>query len=247
MENIKRLYWFCLNNWGLKEEKVLNNSPKNIVFDKFAQVASALSSSRRLEILEHLAQGERSVDILAQLLGLTLANTSQHLKRLRAAGLVSSRKHGKYVFCKLSGDAVIDLISALQRTSEEHVAEVKEVVSEYFNKCDDMEALSRRQLIERLERGAVTILDVRPEDEFNMAHIPGAINIPIKQLSDRLSEIPEEQEVIAYCRGAYCVFAYEAVLMLRNKGIKARRLEDGYPEWKADGFPTESGKSEQML
>jgi ArsR family transcriptional regulator len=225
---------------------VPENSPKNILFDKFAQVASALGSSKRLELLEHLAQGERSIDVLAQLLGSTLANTSQHLKCLRVAGLVSSRKKGKYVFCRLSGDTVIDLISALQRTSEEHVAEVKEIVFSYFNKCDEMETLSRQQLIERLEGGFVTILDVRPEDEFNMAHIPGAINIPIKQLSERLSEIPDEQEVIAYCRGAYCVFAYEAVLLLRKKGIKARRLEDGYPEWKADGFPTVSGTPEQL-
>jgi ArsR family transcriptional regulator len=225
---------------------VPHNSPKNIVFENFAQVASALSSSKRLELLEHLAQGERSVDVLAQLLGSTLANTSQHLKRLRAAGLVSSSKKGKYVFCRLSGDSVIDLISALKRTSEDHVAEVKEVVSNYFNKCDNMEALSRRQLIERLKDGTVIILDVRPEDEFNMAHIPGAINIPIKQLSDRLTEIPDEQEVIAYCRGAYCMFAYEAVLLLRKNGIKARRLEDGYPEWKADGFPTVSVKPEPV-
>jgi ArsR family transcriptional regulator len=217
------------------------------MFDKFAQVASALGNSKRIEILEHLAQGERSIDVIAQLLGSTLANTSQHLKRLRAAGLVSSSKKGKYVFCRLSGDSVIDLMSALQHTSEEHVAEVKETVSSYFNKCDDMEALSRQQLIERLVRGTVTILDVRPEDEFNMAHIPGAINIPIKQLSERLSEISGEQEVIAYCRGAYCIFAYEAVLLLRKKGIKARRLEDGYPEWKADGFPIVSGKPEQIV
>ena len=211
------------------------------MFDKFAQVAKALGSSKRLEILEHLAQGQRSVDVLAQLLGSTLANTSQHLKCLRAAGMVVSKKEGKYVFCRLSGDSVIDLMSALQRTSEEHVAEVQEIVSSYFSKCDNMEALSRQQLVERIGSGLVTILDVRPANEFNMAHIPGAINIPLKQLSDRLSELPEEQEVIAYCRGAYCVFAFEAVALLRQKGFQARRLEDGYPEWKADGFPTVSG------
>lgn len=221
-----------------------NNSPKNAVFDNFAEVAKALGHGHRLRILEHLAQGERSIDVLAQLTGLSLANTSQHLKRLRAAGLVNSSKEGKYVVCRLSGDSVIDLMSALQRTGEEHVAEVQEVVSSYFQKRDHMEALSRHQLIERMQEGVVTVLDVRPEDEFEMAHIPGAINIPVKQISDRLSELPDEQEVIAYCRGPYCVFAYEAVALLRKKGFKARRLEDGYPEWKADGFPTESGDDE---
>jgi ArsR family transcriptional regulator len=173
-----------------------------------------------------------------------MANTSQHLKCLRVAGLVASRKEGKYVFFKLSGDAVIDLMSALQRTSEEHVTEVQQIVSSYFNKCDGMEALSRQQLIERIELGVVTILDVRPENEFHMAHIPGAINIPIKQLSDRLSELSDVKEIIAYCRGAYCVFSFEAVALLRKKGFQARRLEDGYPEWKVDGFPTISGTSE---
>ena len=231
----------------MRDLKLAINNPKYIAFNKFAQVASALGSSKRLEILEHLAQGERSIDVLAQLLGSTLANTSQHLKRLREAGLVSSRKVGKFVFCRLSGDSVIDLISALQRTSEEHVAEVKDVVSGYFSKCDDLEALSRKELTERLKQGAVTVLDVRTEDEFNIAHIPGAINIPIQQLSARLSEIPEEQEVIAYCRGAYCVFAYEAVLLLRNNGINARRLESGYPEWKADGLPIEQSSSDRFM
>ena len=220
------------------------NKPKNAVFEQFSRVAKTLGSSKRLEIIEHLSQGERSIDVLAQLLGSTLANTSQHLKRLREVGLVHSRKEGKYVFCRISGDAVIDLMSALQRTSEEHVSEIKEIVSSYFNKCDNMEALSRQQLIERMNSGIVTILDVRPENEFHMAHIPGAINIPLKQLSERLEELPLEQEVIAYCRGAYCVFAYEAILLLRKKGFKARRLEDGYPEWKADGFPTVSGPPE---
>jgi ArsR family transcriptional regulator len=214
------------------------NSLKEVAFDKFAQVAKALGSSKRLELLEHLAQGQRSIDVLAQLLGSTLANTSQHLKCLRAAGLVVSRKEGKYVICRLSGDTVIDLVSALQRTSEEHVVEVQEIVSSYFNKCEDMEALSRQQLIERIEAGTVTILDVRPENEFHMAHIPGAINIPIKQLSDRFLELSDEQEVVAYCRGAYCIFAFEAVALLLKKGYQARRLEDGYPEWRADGFPT---------
>ena len=209
------------------------------MFEHFAEVAKALSHGCRLAILEHLAQGERSVDVLAGLTGLSLANTSQHLKRLRAAGLVQSHKEGKLLICRLSDDSVIDLLSALRRTSERHVAEIENVVSSYFRKRDSMEPVSQQELIKRLKDGAITVLDVRPEDEFNTAHIPGAINIPVKQLSKRLSERPPDQEVIAYCRGAYCVFAFEAVSTLRKMGFTARRLDEGYPEWKAAGLPVE--------
>lgn len=213
--------------------------PKLAVFEHFAEVAKALSHGRRLALLEHLAQGERSVDVLAGLTGLSLANTSQHLKRLRAAGLVQSRKEGKLLICRLSDDSVIDLLSALRRTSERHVAEIDKVVSSYFRKRDSMEPVSQQELIKRMKEGAVTVLDVRPEDEFDTAHIPGAVNIPVKQLSKRLSELPPDQEIIAYCRGAYCVFAFEAVSTLREMGFTARRLDEGYPEWKAAGLPIE--------
>ena len=214
-----------------------NSKPKMAVFEHFAEVAKALGHECRLAILEHLAQGERSVDVLAQLTGLSLANASQHLKRLRAAGLVHTRKEGKYLVCRLSDDSVVNLLSALRRTSERHVADVEKVVSSYFRKRDAMEPVSQRELLRRMKDGTVTVLDVRPEDEFEMAHIPGAINIPVKQLSKRLSELSGEREIIAYCRGPYCVFAFEAVAALRKKGFQARRLEDGYPEWKAAGFP----------
>lgn len=216
-----------------------DSSPKKAVFEHFAEVAKALGHGCRLAILEHLAQGERSVDVLAQLTEQSLANTSQHLKRLRAAGLVHTRKDGKYLVCRLSDDSVIDLLSALRRTSERHVADVEKVVSNYFRQRDSMEAVSRRELMRRMKEGTVSILDVRPEDEFEMAHIPGAINIPIKQLSKRLSELSPDQEIITYCRGPYCVFAFEAVATLRKKGFEARRLEDGYPEWKAAGLPVD--------
>ena len=216
-----------------------NSGPKLAVFEQFAEVAKALGHSCRLAILEHLAQGERSVDVLAQLTGLSLANTSQHLKRLRAAGLVHSRKEGKYLICRFSDDSVIELLSALRLTGERHVAEVEKVVSSYFRKRDSMEAVSRREFLQRMEEGTVTVLDVRPENEFEMAHIPGAINVPDKQLSNRLSELSPDQEIVAYCRGPYCVFAFEAVAMLRKKGFKAKRLEGGYPEWKAKGLPVE--------
>jgi rhodanese-related sulfurtransferase/DNA-binding transcriptional ArsR family regulator len=216
-----------------------NSSPKLAVFEQLAKVAKALGHSCRLAILEHLAQGERSVDVLAQLTGVSLANTSQHLKLLRAAGLVRSRKDGKYLVCRLSDDSVIELLSALRHTGERHVAEIEKVVSSYFQKRDSMEAVSRRELLRRMEEETITVLDVRPEDEFEMAHIPGAINIPVNQLSKRLSELLPDQEIVAYCRGPYCVFAFEAVAMLRKKGFKAKRLEDGYPEWKAKGLPVE--------
>jgi len=215
------------------------SSPKCAVFEQFAEVAKALGHSGRLAILEHLAQGERSVDVIAQLTGLSLANTSQHLKRLRAAGLVHSRKDGKFLVCRLSDDSVIDLLSALRRTGERHVAEVDKIVTSYFHKRDSMEALSHQELVRRMEEGTVTVLDVRPENEFEMAHIPGAINVPVKQLSDRMSELSSDQEIVAYCRGPYCVFAFEAVATLRKNGFKAKRLEDGYPEWKAKGLPIE--------
>ena len=215
------------------------SSPKCAVFEQFAEVAKALGHSGRLAILEHLAQGERSVDVIAQLTGLSLANTSQHLKRLRAAGLVHSRKDGKFLVCRLSDDSVIDLLSALRRTGERHVAEVDKIVTSYFHKRDSMEAVSHQELVRRMEEGTVTVLDVRPENEFEMAHIPGAINVPVKQLSDRMSELSSDQEIVAYCRGPYCVFAFEAVATLRKNGFKAKRLEDGYPEWKAKGLPIE--------
>jgi ArsR family transcriptional regulator len=215
-------------------------SPKQAVFDHFAQVAKALGHGHRLAILEHLAQGERSVDALARLAGLSMANTSQHLKRLRAAGLVQSRKDGKHLYCRLSDDAVVDLLSALRTIAEHHLAEVEKVVASYFRARDSMEPVSHKDLVRRIREGTVTLLDVRPEDEFRMAHIPGAINIPLKDLEQRLGELPSGREVIAYCRGPYCVFSYEAVAALRDHGFRARRMADGYPEWKAAGHPVET-------
>ena len=155
------------------------------------------------------------------------------------ACLVHSRKDGKFLVCRLSDDSVIDLLSALRRTGERHVAEVDKIVTSYFHKRDSMEAVSHQELVRRMEEGTVTVLDVRPENEFEMAHIPGAINVPVKQLSDRMSELSSDQEIVAYCRGPYCVFAFEAVATLRKNGFKAKRLEDGYPEWKAKGLPIE--------
>ena len=216
---------------------VPDQNPRRHLLEQFADVAKALSHPNRLDLVELLAQGERSVDALAQVAGLTTANTSQHLQHLRRAGLVTSRKRGLNVFYRLAGDDVVDLYRALRRTTERHIAEVDRVVSGYFNARDGLEAVSRRDLLRRAEEGSVTVLDVRPPEEYEAGHIPGAVNLPLKDLRKRLDELPKGQEIIAYCRGPYCVLAFEAVAELRRKGFKARRLEEGYPEWKAAGLP----------
>ncbi len=198
-----------------------------------------MSHPSRLDLLELLAQGERNVDGLSKVAGLALANTSQHLQYLRRAGLVLSRKQGLQVFYRLAGDDVIDLLSALRRTTERHIAEVDRVVSGYFNERDSLEPLSRKELLKRTKDGLVTVLDVRPPEEYRAGHIPGAVNLPLKELKKRIKDLPKGQEIIAYCRGPYCVLAFEAVAALRKKGFEVRRLEDGYPEWKAQGLPVE--------
>jgi len=215
-------------------------SPKHRLLEQFALVAKALGQANRLDLLELLAQGERSVDSLAQATGLTLANTSQHLLHLRRAGLVASEKRGLYVFYSLAGEDVVELLGALRHTAERHLAEVDRIVAGYFNERDSLEAVSRKELLERANDGLVTVLDVRPPEEFQAGHIPGAVNLPLGHLKKRLGELPEGSEIIAYCRGPYCVLAFEAVAELRKKGFSARRLEDGYPEWKASGLPVET-------
>lgn len=214
-------------------------SPKQSLFEHLAGVAKAMSHPVRLELMEHLGQGERSVEVLAELVGQSMANTSHHLLLLRRAGLAEARKDGVHVLYRLSGDDVVDLLGSLRVTAERHNAEVERVLSGYFRSRDDMEALSRKELLRRAKDGLVTVLDVRPANEFAVGHLPGAINIPLSHLGKRLKDLPKEHEVIAYCRGAYCVLSFEAVAQLRKKGYKARRLEEGYPEWKAAGLPVE--------
>jgi ArsR family transcriptional regulator len=165
------------------------------------------------------------------------------LQQLRRAGLVVSRKEGLYVFYRVAGDDVIDLLRCLRRTGQRHIAEVNEVVVGYFNDRDSLEPVSRKELMQRSKDGLVTILDVRPGEEYEIGHIPGALNIPLNEIEQHLSTLPKEQEVIAYCRGEYCVLAFEAVAALRKKGFSARRLEEGYPEWKAAGLPVEAIES----
>jgi rhodanese-related sulfurtransferase/DNA-binding MarR family transcriptional regulator len=212
--------------------------PKQQVFASLAVIAQALGHAHRLELLEHLGQGERSVEELAARAGLTLANASRHLQLLRRAALVEGRREGKRVFYRLSGeDAVIDLLRALSRVGERNSAEIARVMAGYFHARDEFDPVSRQELLDRLRCGAAAVLDVRPEDEFDMGHLPSALNIPLAQLERRLAELPPNREIVAYCRGPWCVLSFEAVALLRKKGYRARRLEDGFPEWKMAGLP----------
>jgi ArsR family transcriptional regulator len=214
--------------------------PKQALFAQFADVAKTLGHGHRLELLEQLAQGERSVDVLAERTGLSVANASQHLQRLRRAGLVKSRRQGKFIYYTLADDGILDVLTALRRIAERNVAEVERVVRSYFNKLDDLEPVTRTQLRKMIREGAVTVLDVRPPDEFALGHVPGAVNIPLRALKERLAEINPDREIVAYCRGEYCVLSFEAVALLRARGFKARRLEEGLPEWRAAGLPVKT-------
>jgi rhodanese-related sulfurtransferase len=220
---------------------VSSTGPKQAIFASLAEVAQALGHAHRLELLEHVAQGMRSVEELSARANLSFANTSRHLQILRRARLVDTERRGKNVLYRLAGDAeVVELVRALGRVGERNVAEVGRVMTDYFHARDSLEAVSRKELISRLRDGLVTVLDVRPEDEFALGHISGAVNIPLGKLKHRLGELPADREVIAYCRGPYCVLSFEAVAALRAKGYLVRRLEDGYPEWKAAGLPVEA-------
>ena len=216
-----------------------NKTFKSDLFEQFARIGKALSSGKRLQMLEYLAQGERSVDALARMTGLSVANTSQHLQQLRQAGLASARKEGLYVFYRLSGDSITRLLAALRVVGQENLAEVDKLVRLYFDSKDSLEPLPAKELLQRAKTGVVTVLDVRPPEEYAAGHIRGAINVPLAELTKRLHEIPKGKEIVAYCRGPYCLLAFEAVVQLRKKGREARRLEDGFPEWKSAGLPVE--------
>jgi rhodanese-related sulfurtransferase/DNA-binding transcriptional ArsR family regulator len=216
-------------------------NPKLALFAQFATVAKSLGHPHRLELLEQLAQGERTVEILADRTGLSIANTSQHLQQMRRAGLVTNRRDGKFVFYQLADDSVLSLLAALRTIAERNLAEVERVVRSYFDDRDSLEAVSRDELLSRSRAGTVTIIDVRPEDEFALGHLPGAVNIPLRALERRLSELDPSKEIVAYCRGPYCVLSYEAVAALRKRGFTARRLEDGLPEWRAAGLTVVTG------
>lgn len=220
----------------------MSSTPKHAIYEHLAEVAQALGHANRLELLEHLAQGHRSVDLLAELTGMSVANTSRHLQLLRRARLVDAERRGKQVFYRLAGDAeVVSVLQTLRHLAERNVAEVDRIVRDYFDARDALEPVSREELITRMHSGMVTVLDVRPEAEFALGHLPGAVSMPIEALEDRLAELPKDQEIIAYCRGPYCVMSFEVVSALRMKGYRIRRLEEGFPEWKAAGLEVVTG------
>jgi len=216
-----------------------SRNPKQLLFAQFALVAKAVGYADRLELLEQLGQGERSVEMLAQKASLSVASTSQHLQQLRRAGLVDSRRDGKYVLYRLADDDVVRLLGALRQVAERGIAEVDRILRGYFQDRDSMEAVSREELLERSRRGLVTVLDVRPADEFAAGHVPGAVNIPLAELERRLSELDPSHQIVAYCRSSYCVLSFEAVSLLRTRGFDVRRMEEGLPEWKAAGLPVD--------
>jgi len=219
---------------------------KRELFSQFARVGKALSNGNRLELLEFLAQGERSVEQLSKVAGLTVANTSQHLQQLRHAGMVTCHKEGLKVYYNISGDDVIKLLDALRVVAERHVSDVQHMVNTYLTVKDNLEPIPREELLERARDGLVTVLDVRPAEEYAAGHVPGAVNIPLQELEQRLDELgkanDKNHEIVAYCRGPHCVLAFDAVARLREKGMKARRLEDGYPEWQVAGLPVEKAQ-----
>lgn len=215
-----------------------SDGPKQQIFSHLAEVAAALAHPHRIGILELIAQGERSVEDLAERIGLSLANTSRHLQVLRRARLAAPRREGKNMFYSLVSETeVVMLLASLGRVGERNVAEIKQVMLAYFRARDALEPISRRALLKRLREGSVTLLDVRPPEEFAQGHLPGALNIPLDQLELALDSLTATSPVVAYCRGPYCVLSYEAVALLRARGIEAVRLEDGFPEWKAAGLP----------
>lgn len=213
---------------------------KRELYQSIAKVAQALASGNRLQLLEFMAQGERSVDALAAMTGMTVANASQHLQALRRAGVVAARKDGQRVYYRVAGDDVVRLYHGLRVVAESRLAEVRQLVNEFLGDRGALEPVRAEELLARAKKGLVTVLDVRPREEYEAGHLPGAVNIPIDRLESELARLPRKREVVAYCRGPYCLMSFEAVAALRKRGWKARRLEDGFPEWKAAGLPVES-------
>jgi rhodanese-related sulfurtransferase/DNA-binding HxlR family transcriptional regulator len=218
-----------------------NRAAKDALFDALASVAKVLGSGRRAEIVDVLAQGERAVDEIAEEIGQSIANTSQHLQQLLRTGLVHTRREGTRIFYRLSGPAVVRLWTAVREVASEHVARLDEVADAYVGDRSALDTVTRAELGIRLAAGDVVVIDVRPEPEFRSGHIAGAVSVPLKDLAGRLKHLPNDRTIVAYCRGQYCVFADEAVRTLHRHGLAAARLEEGYPEWAAAGLPVDAG------
>lgn len=206
------------------------------IYEQFARLGKAIAAPKRLELLDLLCQGPRTVEALSAQCAISVANASQHLQVLRAAHLVNAEKKGLYVEYRLAHEDVSGFLLALRHLAEKRLAEVEQTTRDYFEACDAMEPVGAEELLRRARGGEVVVLDVRPVEEYRAGHIPGAISVPVEELKQRLKELPRDREVVAYCRGAYCVLAAEAVKLLRRKGFRARRLEDGITDWRARGW-----------
>lgn len=218
---------------------------KDAIYGHFARIGKAVSSPKRLELLDLLCQGGRTVEALARESGLTIANASQHLQVLRAARLVETDKVGVFVHYRIADQAVCEFFRAVRMLAESRIAEVEQITRRFLQGREGMEPVNREVLLERVRMGAVTVLDVRPKEEYLAGHIPGAISIPLKELERRLSELPQDKEIVAYCRGPYCVLAIQAVEMLCSKGFRAVRLEDSVHDLRAIGFPIALGEEKE--
>lgn len=219
----------------------MNRAFKNQLYEQFARIGKAISSPKRLEILDLLGQGERTVESLSKEASQSVANCSRHLQVLRQANLVEARKEGTYVFYRLADAGVGSFWLGFRGLAERRLAEVERVVRDYLELKDDLEPVGCAELLERLQAGEVVVLDVRPEEEYRAGHLPGALFVPPGEVERRLASLPRDREIVAYCRGRYCVYAVDAVKVLRRHGFAARRMEQGIPEWRLLGFPVEVG------
>ena len=214
---------------------------KDPLYEQFARIGHAIGSPRRIELLDLLAQGEKTVELLAEQSAMTVKNASAHLRVLRQARLVETRREGTWVHYRLASDDVFDLLRALQSVARDRLAEVERVANLYLTQRDELEPVGRDELRRLVREGEVTLLDTRPRGEYEAGHIPGALSVPVAELERRLAEIPRDREVIAYCRGPYCVYSLEAITLLRARGYRARRAEHGLPEWRREGLPVGVG------
>jgi len=216
---------------------------KDSLYSQFARIGHALSSPKRIELLDLLAQGEKTVEVLAEHIATPIKNASAHLRVLRQANLVETRKRGTYVYYRLADDDVLIALRAIESLGHRRLADVQSVVHLYMDSKDQLEPVTFAELRRLMKAGRITVVDVRPGDEFNAGHIPGAVSIPLADLKRRARELPKNRDVVAYCRGKYCVFALDAVTLLRGKGFRARRAAEGMPDWRAAGFPVQSASS----
>jgi len=220
---------------------------KETLYGQFALIAKALASPKRLEILELLSQGERTVEDLAAQTGGSVSSVSQHLQILRHARLLESRKDGLYVHYHIADDSVVDVLRAIRTLAVNRLGELREFLRDHVDKRDELTPLPHDELLKRARRGDIVVLDVRPDVEYRSGHIPAALSIPVPELERRLGELPRDKEIVAYCRGPYCVMSLDAIHLLRRHGFKARRLEDGFPEWKSGGHPVEAMETNSQV